>query len=132
MTEDRRIAFGRLARVLLAVAVLALGASELTAQGVGGKVQGTVANAQVFVLGTAFAALTNEDGFYFFNNVPAGTYDMRAQFIGYQPAEVRALRVLGDQTLTVNFGLSGAVGQSACSRAWSSRARAVTRIARPV
>ncbi len=121
MTENRRIAFGRLARVLLAVAVLALGASELTAQGVGGKVQGTVldptgqpvANAQVFVLGTAFAALTNEDGFYFFNNVPAGTYDMRAQFIGYQPAEVRALRVLGDQTLTVNFGLSGAVALEA-------------------
>ncbi len=121
MTENRRIAFGRLARVLLAVAVLALGASELAAQGVGGKVQGTVldptgqpvANAQVFVLGTAFAALTNEDGFYFFNNVPAGTYDMRAQFIGYQPAEVRALRVLGDQTLTVNFGLSGAVALEA-------------------
>ncbi len=121
MTENRRIAFGRLARVLLAVAVLALGASELAAQGIAGKVQGTVldptgqpvANAQVFVLGTAFAALTNEDGFYFFNNVPAGTYDMRAQFIGYQPAEVRALRVLGDQTLTVNFGLSGAVALEA-------------------
>ncbi len=121
MTENRRIAFGRLARVLLAVAVLALGASELTAQGTGGKVQGTVldptgqpvANAQVFILGSAFAALTNEDGFYFFNNVPSGTYDMRAQFIGYQPAEVRALRVLADQTLTVNFGLSGAVALEA-------------------
>jgi hypothetical protein len=103
------------------VAVLAFGATALGAQGVAGKVQGTVldptgqpvANAQVFVLGTAFAALTNEQGFYFFNNVPAGTYDMRAQFIGYQPAEVRGIRVLADQTLTVNFGLSGAVALEA-------------------
>ena len=117
MTENRRIAFGRVARVLAAAALLAFGATELGAQGATGKIQGTVidptgqpvANAQVFILGTAFAALTNETGFYFFNNVPAGTYDLRAQFIGYQPAEVRGIRVLADQTLTVNFGLSGAV-----------------------
>ncbi len=117
MTENRRIAFGRVARVLAAAALLAFGATELGAQGATGKIQGTVidptgqpvANAQVFILGTAFAALTNETGFYFFNNVPAGTYDLRAQFIGYQPAEVRGIRVLSDQTLTVNFGLSGAV-----------------------
>ena len=121
MTENRRIAFGRFAKVLVAVALLAFGATELGAQGATGKIQGTVidptgqsvANAQVFILGTAFAALTNDDGFYFFNNVPAGTYDLRAQFIGYQPAEVRGIRVLTEQTLTVNFGLSGAVALEA-------------------
>ncbi len=121
MTENRRIAFGRFAKVLVAVALLAFGATELGAQGATGKIQGTVidptgqpvANAQVFILGTAFAALTNDEGFYFFNNVPAGTYDLRAQFIGYQPAEVRGIRVLTEQTLTVNFGLSGAVALEA-------------------
>ena len=68
MTENRRIAFGRVARVLAAAALLAFGATELGAQGATGKIQGTVidptgqpvANAQVFILGTAFAALTNE------------------------------------------------------------------------
>ena len=121
MTENRRIAFGRFAKVLVAAALLAFGATELGAQGTTGKIQGTVidptgqpvANAQVFVLGTAFAALTNDEGFYFFNSVPAGTYDLRAQFIGYQPAEVRGIRVLTEQTLTVNFGLSGAVALEA-------------------
>lgn len=121
MTENRRIAFGRFAKVLVAVALLAFGATELGAQGTTGKIQGTVidptgqpvANAQVFILGTAFAALTNDEGSYFFNNVPAGTYDLRAQFIGYQPAEVRGIRVLTEQTLTVNFGLSGAVALEA-------------------
>ncbi|MEE8193470.1 MAG: carboxypeptidase regulatory-like domain-containing protein, partial [Gemmatimonadales bacterium] len=121
MTENRRIAFGRMAKVMVAVALLAFGATELGAQGTTGKIQGTVidptgqpvANAQVFILGTAFAALTNDEGYYFFNNVPAGTYDLRAQFIGYQPAEVRGIRVLTEQTLTVNFGLSGAVALEA-------------------
>src|SRR5206468_5088832 len=60
-----------------------------------------VANAQVFVVGTSFGAVTNDKGYYFINNVPVGTYSLRAQFIGYAPSEVRAVRVLGGQTLTV-------------------------------
>ncbi|NIS63982.1 MAG: hypothetical protein GTO05_02320, partial [Gemmatimonadales bacterium] len=84
MTDKRRIA-------LLVALLLSFGASGLSAQGTTGKVQGTVldptgqpvANAQVFILGTSFAALTDADGFYFINFVPAGSYSMRAQFIGY-------------------------------------------------
>jgi outer membrane receptor protein involved in Fe transport len=41
--------------------------------------------------------------------VPAGVYTLRAQFIGYQPSEVRNVRVLADQTLTVNFTMARAV-----------------------
>ncbi|MGD8726569.1 MAG: carboxypeptidase regulatory-like domain-containing protein, partial [Gemmatimonadales bacterium] len=116
-----RHALGRAVRVLLLCGVLSLGASGLWAQGTTGKVQGTVldptgqpiANAQVFVLGTTFAAFTNEDGFYFINNVPAGVYSMRAQFIGYQPAQMEGIRILADQTLTADFRLSGAVALEA-------------------
>ncbi|NIM52098.1 MAG: TonB-dependent receptor, partial [Gemmatimonadales bacterium] len=121
MTENRLIAIRRVASGVLAAAVLLLGASTLSAQGTAGKVQGTVldptgqpvASAQVFVLGTSFAALTNEEGFYFINNVPAGIYSLRAQFIGYQPAEISNVRILADQTRTVNFRLSGAVALEA-------------------
>src|SRR5256714_12472850 len=97
--------------VLCAAIALAIGVtvSPLAAQAVTGKVEGTVtdqagaavANAQVFVVGTSFGAVTNDKGYYFINNVPVGTYSMRAQFIGYAPSEVRAVRVLGGQTLTV-------------------------------
>jgi hypothetical protein len=81
-----------------------------------GKIQGTVLDpngepvpaAQVVVVGTSFGALTNEQGFYFVNNVPAGTYEVWVQFIGYQPTELRGVRVQADQTVTVNFQLSGA------------------------
>ena len=107
--------------ILCATLVLSIGAAPLCAQGATGKVQGTVldpigepvANAQVSVLGTGFRVLTDASGYYFFNHVPAGTYNLRAQFIGYQAAEVRGVRVLADQTLSVNFGLSGAVALEA-------------------
>jgi len=121
MTVNRRSVFARAARVLLAVGVLSFGASGLWAQGTTGKIQGTVidptgqpiANAQVFILGSSFAALTNEDGFYFINNVPAGTYSLQAQFIGYQAARMDQVRILADQTLTADFRLTGAVALEA-------------------
>jgi len=112
MTERSRLAFPRLARVLAAwVAAVVLGSSVLMAQGTSGKVEGTVRDqsgapingAQVFIVGTAFAALSNERGYYFLNNVPAGVYTVRAQYIGYAPAEVRNVRVFANQTMTVDI-----------------------------
>lgn len=104
MTHRVKSAFGAFL-VLLALAV-----SPLAAQQTSGKVEGTVtdqanvpiANAQVFVVGTSFGAVTNDRGYYFINNVPVGTYTVRAQFIGYAPAEVRGIRVQGGQTATVD------------------------------
>jgi hypothetical protein len=93
-----------------AAVAFSLGASGLAAQQTTGKLEGTVtdqagapvANAQVLLVGTSFGALTNAQGYYFLNNVPVGTYTLRAQFIGYAPAEVRGVRVLGGQTITQN------------------------------
>jgi iron complex outermembrane receptor protein len=73
-----------------------LGVASLAAQQTSGKVEGTVsdqagapvANAQVFVVGTSFGATTSDKGYYFINNVPIGTYTLRAQFIA-APSEVR-------------------------------------------
>jgi len=104
MMHRVRSAVARFA-VLCSACALAIGiaTSPLAAQEVTGKVEGSVtdqagapvANAQVFVVGTSFGAVTNDKGYYFINNVPVGTYSLRAQFIGYAPSEVRAVRVLG-------------------------------------
>jgi hypothetical protein len=92
MTQGRVSAFVRAARAFaLSAAVLVLGAGSLLAQGTSGKIEGRVrdqagqpiANAQVFIVGSAFNALTNSQGYYFMNNVPAGTVTLRASFIGY-------------------------------------------------
>ena len=90
------------------VLFFALGVASLAAQQTTGKVEGTitdqagapVANAQVFVVGTSFGAVSSDKGYYFINNVPVGTYTLRAQFIGFAPSEVRNVRVLGGQTMT--------------------------------
>src|SRR5450830_1747433 len=114
MTHRSRWAFPRLARVAAAwVAAVVLGAGVLAAQGTTGKVEGTVRDqagaplngAQVFIVGTSFAAVSNERGYYFLNNVPAGTYTVRGQYIGYAPGEVRQVRVLSGQTMTINIPL---------------------------
>ncbi len=73
-------AFGRAARILaLAAVTLGVGAAPLLAQGTG-KIEGRVrdqagapiVNAQVIIVGTAFNAETNPQGYYFINNVPGG------------------------------------------------------------
>src|ERR1700752_3221472 len=102
-------------RVRTALALFfALGVASLAAQQTTGKIEGTVsdqagapvANAQVFVVGTSFGAVTSDKGYYFINNVPVGTYTLRAQFIGFAPSEVRNVRVLGGQTGTENIKMS--------------------------
>src|SRR2546422_3127627 len=48
-------------------------------------------------VGTSFGALTNDKGYYFINNVPLGTYTVRARFIGYAAAEVPGVRVRSEE-----------------------------------
>ncbi|TMC61404.1 MAG: hypothetical protein E6J17_08540, partial [Chloroflexi bacterium] len=64
-----------------------------------------IANAQVYIVGTAFNALTNPQGYYFINNVPAGTVAVRAAFIGYKSTQVEGVKVLAGQTITVDVQL---------------------------
>ncbi|MFI5214013.1 MAG: carboxypeptidase regulatory-like domain-containing protein, partial [Gemmatimonadales bacterium] len=111
MTHPSRWHIARLAAVF--GVALSLGAGRLAAQGTTGKVEGTVrdqagapiAGAQVLIVGSAFASTSNEQGYYFINNVPAGVMTLRGQYIGYAPSEVRNVRVFAGQTMTVNLQL---------------------------
>jgi hypothetical protein len=88
----------------------------LDAQSATGKLEGRVrdpaggaiAQAQVHLTGTAFSAETDSQGYYFINNVPAGSWAVRAIFLGHRPVEIRDLRVFADQTTTQHFILSPA------------------------
>jgi hypothetical protein len=113
MKHCRVSAFARVARVLAYAAVaLGMGAGSLLAQATG-KIEGRVrdqagapiAQAQVYIVGTAFNALTNPQGYYFINNVPAGTVAVRAAFIGYKSTQVEGVKVLAGQTITVDAQL---------------------------
>src|SRR5256886_14244192 len=104
MTHRVRNAFGRFLALGYASAVaLLVAASSLAAQQTSGKIEGTVtdqqggtiANAQVSIVGTSFGALTNDKGYFFFNNVPLGTYTVRDHFICFTDAEVPGERDQG-------------------------------------
>ncbi|MFI5278910.1 MAG: carboxypeptidase regulatory-like domain-containing protein [Gemmatimonadales bacterium] len=114
MTHPSRWHVARLARFAAVFgAALLFGAAQLAAQGTTGKIEGTVrdqagaavAGAQVLIVGSAFSSTSNEQGYYFINNVPAGVMTVRAQYIGYAPSEVRNVRVFAGQTMTVNLQL---------------------------
>jgi outer membrane receptor for ferrienterochelin and colicin len=114
MKHCRVSAFARVARFIAFAAVaLGMGAGSLLAQGSTGKIEGRVrdqagapiAQAQVYVVGTAFNALTNPQGYYFINNVPASTVAVRAAFIGYKATQVEGVKVLAGQTITVDIQL---------------------------
>jgi outer membrane receptor for ferrienterochelin and colicin len=51
------------------------------------------------------SALTTDNGFYTLRLLPPGTYDVRAQMIGYQPSATQAVRVTAGQSSTVNLQL---------------------------
>ena len=88
-------------------------ASSLFAQSSTGKIEGRVrdpsgapiANAQIFIVGTAFNTITNPQGYYFINNVPAGTVSVRFAFIGFKSTQIDGVKVLAGQTGTVDIQL---------------------------
>jgi len=101
-------------RLALALSLLLVTASPLLSQVTTGKIQGRVTDAatgapisgaQLLVDGTTLGNLTNDQGFYFVNEVPAGLQSVRAQFIGYRAFVIEGQRILAGQTTTLNFEL---------------------------
>lgn len=97
----------------IALFLAVVSAGTLSAQNTG-KIQGRVTDkstgepisgAQVTVVGSTLGNITNDQGFYFINNVPAGLHDVKAQFIGYRAQVIADQRILSGQTTTLNFGL---------------------------
>jgi hypothetical protein len=62
--------------------------------------------ANVSIVGTTYGAASDVNGEYIMLNIPAGTYALKATFIGYQPVTVSNVRVNNDLTTTMDFVLS--------------------------
>ncbi len=83
--------------------------------GSSGKIRGKVTDTQtgepliganVVIEGTSFGASTNIDGEYIILNVEAGTYVMRANYIGYAGQVISNVRVNANLTTEVNLTLT--------------------------
>jgi len=97
-------------------AFVAWEAGSAAAQEYSGKLQGRIKavsgaalpSAQVAIPGTAYGASADTNGYYFINNLPVGTYSVRGQLIGFAPAQVRGVRILGGQTTDLDIVLQEA------------------------
>ena len=99
----------------LFISVLAiLFISALLFAGETGKIRGRVVDKEtkeplpgvnVVILGTTLGAATDLNGEYIIVNVPVGTYDIRASFVGYRAVTIKGVKVLPDLTTEVNFEL---------------------------
>ncbi|MCH7495203.1 MAG: carboxypeptidase-like regulatory domain-containing protein, partial [Candidatus Marinimicrobia bacterium] len=96
---------------LVVFVVLVLAPSVVFA-GVDGKVAGTVtdvetnnplAGTNVIIVGTEMGASTDAEGKYIILNVPIGTYEIRATFIGYATVTVENVKVNSDLTTNLDF-----------------------------
>lgn len=109
MTQSCKRALVRV--LMLAAVAFGVGTAPLHAQT--GKVQGTVKDqnqqpivgARVTIEGTAFTTVTNPQGYWFFNAVPAGLINIRAVYVGHKPFQVNGLRVVSGQTITQDIPL---------------------------
>ncbi len=77
-----------------------------------GKLSGTVTGdgqplvgANVLVKGTSFGAATDENGQYYILDVPVGTYEVEAQYIGYKTLTISNVRVNSNLTTEMDFVL---------------------------
>lgn len=82
--------------------------------GTSGKIKGKVADretgealpgANVMITGTTIGAAANVNGEFVLLNVPAGVYEVKAQYIGYREVSISNIRVNADLTTEVNFSL---------------------------
>jgi TonB-dependent starch-binding outer membrane protein SusC len=101
-------------RLPVVAALLGLGLAGPVAAQETGRITGRIVNAntnrplagvQVFVPPTGIGNLTDQDGRYLLQNVPAGTVTLTAQLVGFRQGEM-AVTVTGGQTTTANLQLA--------------------------
>ncbi len=101
----------------------------LFAQSISGVVGGEnpLQGANVVVVGTELGSVSNGEGSYLIKDVPAGTYDITASFIGYSSKTISV--VVGEDDAVVDFTLKvDAVSMSALE-VLASRADETTPVA---
>jgi outer membrane receptor protein involved in Fe transport len=87
---------------------------NFTFAGTTGKIAGNVTDkttgeplpfVNIIIMGTNLGAATDIDGNFVILNIPPGKYNIKAQYIGYQPVVIENVSVSIDLTTTVDFTL---------------------------
>lgn len=92
--------------LVLPVAVLAQTTGKIAGQVTDAETGRALIGASVVVADTTLGAATDRDGYYYILGLPAGTYTLQAQFIGFQAQTVDSVEVSPDYTRELNFELT--------------------------
>ena len=99
-------------RCITVVACTLLATTPMLAAAQGGTITGRVTapngqnlEARILVVGTSLSTQAGADGKYTVRNVPAGTAEVRAMYIGYQ-APKKSVRVIDGQEATLDFEMT--------------------------
>ena len=88
-----------------------LRAGTVTGRVTNAQTEGPVAAVQVFIRSLDMGGLTQQNGRYLLQNVPAGTHTLSVARIGYGTMQMQ-ITVRGGQTVEQNFALSDAAPSS--------------------
>ncbi len=107
----------RLAKAVVIIALLV----PATAQAQMGSLRGTVrdddsgerlSGANLLLVGTTIGTSTDLDGEYRIEDIPAGTYDVRVSFLGYETEVIPEVIIRADDTKKLNVELEPAAGMA--------------------
>jgi hypothetical protein len=99
-------------RLVLFLLVVPFAVPALVLAGTTGKIKGKVTDketkealvgATVQIQGTTLGGSTNAEGEYTILNIPAGTYTLRTNYVGYSPTTVSNVRVNNDLTTELSL-----------------------------
>jgi len=90
--------------LLLPVSQVAAQQGQITGQVVGARNGAPIADVQVYLEGTQRGVLTGQNGRFLLINVPVGSYELRAERIGYSAA-TQSVSVQSGGTAEINFQL---------------------------
>lgn len=103
--------FSRLAQAVACVAALTLTVVNPVLAGTSGRISGRIvdgkkqplAGVTVGMVGVALGAMSDEDGRFTINNIPAGAYSVRASLVGYRPVTTTNVLVSADETTKLDL-----------------------------
>ncbi len=91
--------------IALPVSSFAQGVGHVTGSVVDLKTGKPLPFANIVVLGTRYGAMSLQSGNFTISNLPVGTYNIMASYIGYEPNTLIGVQVDKDRTTVVNFAM---------------------------
>ena len=98
--------------LLCLIISFAQGSGKLTGTATDDRTGDALPGVNIFLEETTLGSSKDIDGFYVVLGIPSGTDTIQAQYIGYNTAKVKNIRITNGLTKTLDLAMSEATGSS--------------------